>query len=213
MWGGVREETMPLRFVCHSAHFQSVHHLPICHWHPLASTWVETPRVNGYAFFLGPCGFFKWTLPTDQQFILPPQLPLVFTANSYKALFFQHWNPGLHCLAWVWDWLLPRYPSWFYPPHMNMGLHVLLAPSPTPLCCLHTKFSGPRLHRSTPSTIWVNITSLNPWLLDFNTVRFSGSSGCFCFEVSCVPSYGCARRWIEACLPAPPSWLEVLEHS
>ena len=27
--------------------------------------------------------------------------------------------------------------------------------------------------------VWVNVSSLTPWLLDFHTVRFSVSSGCF----------------------------------
>ena len=29
--------------------------------------------------------------------------------------------------------------------------------------------------------VWLNVSSLTPWLLDFHTVRFSGSSGCFLF--------------------------------
>ena len=41
------------------------------------------------------------------------------------------------------------------------------------------------LHPSSPFPpflpVWMNIASLNPWLLDFNTVQFSCSSGCFSF--------------------------------
>ena len=40
--------------------------------------------------------------------------------------------------------------------------------------------------------VWMNVSSLSPWLLDFHTVRFSVSSGCFLF-LNC-PSFGCARR-------------------
>ena len=29
--------------------------------------------------------------------------------------------------------------------------------------------------------VWMNVSSLSPWLLDFHTVRFSVSSGCFLF--------------------------------
>ena len=29
--------------------------------------------------------------------------------------------------------------------------------------------------------VWMNVSSLSPWLSDFHTVRFSGSSGCFLF--------------------------------
>ena len=46
-----------------------------------------------------------------------------------------------------------------------------LAPSPLLRSCL----SLPLL------LVWVSVSSLTPWLLDFHTVRFSGSSGCFLF--------------------------------
>ena len=41
--------------------------------------------------------------------------------------------------------------------------------------------------------VWVNVSSLTPWLLDFHTVRFSVSSGCFLF-LNCCLSFGWARR-------------------
>ena len=41
--------------------------------------------------------------------------------------------------------------------------------------------------------VWINVSSLSPWLLDFHTVRFSVSSGCFSF-LNCCPSFGCVRR-------------------
>ena len=40
--------------------------------------------------------------------------------------------------------------------------------------------------------VWMNVSFLSPWLLDFLAVRFSVSSGCFLF-LNC-PSFGCARR-------------------
>ena len=42
--------------------------------------------------------------------------------------------------------------------------------------------------------VWMNVSSLSPWLSDFHTVRFSVSSGCFLFLNCCCPSFGCARR-------------------
>ena len=42
--------------------------------------------------------------------------------------------------------------------------------------------------------VWMNVSSLSPWLLDFHTVRFSANSGCFLFLNCCCPSFGCARR-------------------
>ena len=42
--------------------------------------------------------------------------------------------------------------------------------------------------------VWMNVSSLSPWLSDFCTVRFSVSFGCFLFLNCCYPSFGCARR-------------------
>ena len=42
--------------------------------------------------------------------------------------------------------------------------------------------------------VWMNVSSLSPWLSDFHTVRFSGSSGCFLLLNCCCPSLGCARK-------------------
>ena len=43
-------------------------------------------------------------------------------------------------------------------------------------------------------SVWINVSSLTPWLSDFFTVQFSGSSGCFCFYIVCCP-FGCVRKW------------------
>ena len=39
--------------------------------------------------------------------------------------------------------------------------------------------------------VWMNVSSLPPWLSDFHTVLFSVISGCFLF-LNCCPSFGCA---------------------
>ena len=56
-------------------------------------------------------------------------------------------------------------------------------------------------HSSLPSCVslpllpvWMNVSSLTPWLLDFHTLRFSVSSGCFLFLNCCCPCFGCERR-------------------
>ena len=41
--------------------------------------------------------------------------------------------------------------------------------------------------------VWMNVSSLFPWLSDFHTVWLSVSSGCFLFLNCCCP-FGCARR-------------------
>ena len=41
--------------------------------------------------------------------------------------------------------------------------------------------------------VWMNVSSLSPWLSDFHTVRFSVISGGFLFLNCCCP-FGCVRR-------------------
>ena len=57
---------------------------------------------------------------------------------------------------------------------------------------------GSPLHPGCPSSplllVWVSVSSLSPWLLDFHTVQFSVSFGGFLFLNCCCPSFGCARR-------------------
>ena len=69
------------------------------------------------------------------------------------------------------------------------------------ICCLAGSASHHLAESSPPSCVsppllrvWMNVPSLTPWLLDFHTVRFSVSSGCFLFLNCCCPSFGCARR-------------------
>ena len=61
---------------------------------------------------------------------------------------------------------------------------------------------APPFHKSFPPScpylplllVLMNISSLSPWLLDFHTVSFSVSSGCFLFLNCCCPSLGCTKR-------------------
>ena len=65
-------------------------------------------------------------------------------------------------------------PPNFYSPHMNVGPLILPLPLCATLCPLHPDCpSLPLL------PIWMNVSSLIPWLSDFHTVRFCGSSGYF----------------------------------
>ena len=56
-----------------------------------------------------------------------------------------------------------------------------LHPPQSSSCCL----AASPLHPGCPSLphlpVWMNVSSLTPWLSDFHTVWFSGSSGCFLF--------------------------------
>ena len=102
---------------------------------------VVNPRVGGFVCILSPCGPFKWTLLRNQQFLLLPQLPLVFTASSCEALFSWCWTPGLCSLAWGWDCSLPRCPSWFLATTRECGN-----------CCSTTAASPPHTASSLPGS-------------------------------------------------------------
>ena len=81
---------------------------------------------------------------------------------------------------------LPSCSSWFI--RMKMWYHPLLQMPPF---CI---FSVPGCPSPPLPPVWVNVSSLSPWLSDFHTVWFSASSGCFLFLNYCCPSFGCAKR-------------------
>ena len=54
--------------------------------------------------------------------------------------------------------------------------------------------------------VWMNVSSLSPWLLDFHTIRFSVSSGCFLFLNFCCLL---VVRGGTVCIPTHKSWLEA----
>ena len=69
----------------------------------------------------------------------------------------------------------------------NPQPHLVLQPPP----CLES--SPPSCPSPPLLKVWMNVSFLSPWLLDFHTLRFSVSSGCFLF-LNCCPSFGCVRR-------------------
>ena len=78
--------------------------------------------------------------------------------------------------------LLPHQPATALPsPLHNLPPCWVCQPPP---CC---ESSPPLL------PVWMNVSSLSPWLLDFHAVQFYVSSGCFLFLNCCYP-FDCARR-------------------
>ena len=94
----------------------------------------------------------------------------------------------------VWSVLLPSSSSQFI--CKQMWDHPVLNLPPRqvhqPLPCYES--SPPGCPSPPLLLVWMNVCSLTPWLLDFHTVQFSVSSGCFLFLNLCCPSFGCARR-------------------
>ena len=116
-----------------------------------------------------------------------------------------HQNPGLHVLAWGWNCLLPSCPSQFLST-CECGIARFTS-------CLITYPLYPNCPSLPLLPIWMNVSSLTPWLMDFHTVQFSGSSGFFVVIVFwLVAILLMVVQGGEAYLSTPPSWLEVWLH-
>ena len=94
-------------------------------------------------------------------------------SQRFEALFPLGWNSGLHSLSH----------SPLVPPGLSAhdcGQWKVHNPLPRwihqPPPCRESS-----LPISAPPTIWMNVSSLTPWLSDSPTVRFSVNSGCFLF--------------------------------
>ena len=139
-----------------------------------------------------PCGSLQEALLSGWEFLLlPPQAPQVFSIRGLRLCF-----PGLG--PWVVQSVsLPTGSSPFICPQMwdNPVHNLLPCPSgPPAVTCLQVSLSG--CSRSwLLLLLWVSVSPLTPWLSNFPTVRFSVSSGCFCFKLCCCPTFGCARRY------------------
>ena len=133
---------------------------------PLAVAPVVIPRVGRFVDVLSPGGSFKQTLLRNWQVLLLFQSPLDFTAITWGALPSWHWNSGLCGLAWGWDSSLQKYPSQFLSTTCECGTTSYAATTATTTVATscHTESSLPFL------PIWMNLASLNPWLLYVHTV-------------------------------------------
>ena len=81
---------------------------------------------------------------------------------------------------------------------MQMWDHLLCQPPPCPPQSSSRCLAMTPLHPSCPPPplllVWMSVSSLTPWLLDFRTVQFPGSSGYFLFVNLLLSCFGCARR-------------------
>ena len=163
-----------------------------------ADSWVWI-----FVYFLGPWGFLQRTLLWGWEFLLLPQLSQVFSVKGFEVLFpctrtlsyMVYLVPQLFFLVilmQMWDHLAHQ-----QPPCLLWSTSLCLALGPLCPCCL----SLPLL------PVWMNVSSLTPWLLGSHAVWFSGSSGCFCFQIGYYP-FGCARR--QSVLTYASIWPEFL---
>ena len=151
--GGVPEGTVPLAQLL--VGFQS---LPLLPTSKLGPSGADS-QVGGFMYILGYCGSLQQTLLWGWIFLLPPQHPQVFPVRGLR-LYFPSLEPWV-----VWFVSLPGCPSQLILTQMwGIPVYQLL------VCFLQTGSLSPPL-----LPVWMNVTSLTPWLLDFHAVWFSGS--------------------------------------
>ena len=156
--------------------FIHFHHYPQCNW---ALPGLIPVWVCGWVglYVLGPCGSRQWTFLWGWEFIPLPHPPQVFSVRGFEAFF-------LH--AETLGWMVCLTPQMFLPVclHVNVGLPCLPAAA-LPACVLQPppccKSSPPGCPCLLLLPVWMNVSSLTHWLLDFHTVQFSVSSCCFLF--------------------------------
>ena len=126
----------------------------------------------------------------------PVKLGVSPTAASTPTVIFNEWFEALFphtgtlgcTVCHLVHKLLPHQPAAALPaPLHSPPSHWVHQPPP---CC---ESFLPRCPFPPLLLMWMNVSSLSPWLSDFHTVRFSVSSDCFLL-LNCCPSFGCARR-------------------
>ena len=169
--GEVWEGTMPLAWL--SAGF---HSLPLLHTSKLGPSCAVS-QVGGFVYILGPCGSLQWTLLWGCSFS-HNRNPHRFVLLQVLRLCFSMLEP------WVVQYIsLPSCSSQFI--HMQIWDHKVCWPLPclfwSSSCCLAAHPLCPHCLSPPLLPVWINVSSLTPWLLDFHTIWFSGSSGYFLF--------------------------------
>ena len=114
--------------------------------------------------------------------------PMGVFSQSFEALFPHAGALGCRVCG-LFHQLLLRWPAAALPALLHNPPPCWVRQSPP--CCESSLPGCPSLPLL---PVWMNGSPLSPWLLDFHTVRFSVSSGCFLFLNCCCPSFGCARR-------------------
>ena len=154
-------------------------------------------------YILSPCRPFMQSLLKIWQYLPPPQPLLVFTVRSYRDLSSWHWNPVL-CHSGLGLRMLHSQstPPNFYPPHVNLGLPILLQPPLHVTLCL---FASPsQLHISAPPTLLDECGFFKSLVVGH---YYSSILGQFwmLFVLRLVVILLVVAQGSEVCLPTPPS--------
>ena len=170
------------------ASFQSLPQLPISKLGPSGAD----SQVCGFLYILGPCGSLQWSLLWGWECPHLPQPPQVSVTRGFEAYF-----PLEHGV--VRSVSSPVVPPSLSACKFGTAQSTSCRLAMSPLC-----FGCPFLALL---QVWINVSSLTPWLSDFHTVWFSGSSGYFFLFLNLLLSF----FWLWVYLPMSLSWPEVLQ--
>ena len=168
MWGRGRKGAIVLTLL--SARVQSLSPLPTI---KLCPSGAASHQVGGRVHVLGPCGSLQQTLLWGWELLLlPPQPPRVFSTNGLRVL--EPWVVGLS----------PGPPA-----AASLASHSLAHPAPQSY-----HLAGSSSHSLAASVVcpsclspslllvWMNVSSLSPWLLRTSMqFYFLSVLGFFCF--------------------------------
>ena len=133
----------------------------------------------GLVYVLGPCGSLQWTLLWGLEFLPLLQPPQDFRVRGFEAFF-----PSAGTLGYSVSC------SPVFPPTLSA---CKCGTSQSSSCHFAVCPLTPAMHFCPSYQYQWIIFSLTPWLSDFHTIWFSGSSGCFLF-LCLLLSFLCARR-------------------
>ena len=138
-------------------------------------------------YILGPCGSLQRPLLWGWEFLLLlPQPPQVFSVRGLRLYF-----PALE--PWVvWSVSIPSWSSWFICVWMWDRQPHNMPPFWVHQLCPYWESSLSSCPSLPLLQVWMNVSSLTPWLLDFS-IQFNFLSVlvvclvcfCFCFRFSC----------------------------
>ena len=188
--GEVREKIMWLTEL--SASFQSLLHYPQANW--ILSVLISRWGVCVHSITL-------WVSPVNSPVKLgvsPTTTTLTGFYKGFEAFFSSTGTLGcVVCLA----------PQSFLLVYPQASVGLLGLPADASLTqssshCLAMGLLSPSCLSLPLLTVWMNISSLTPWLLDFYMIWISGSSGCFLFLNLSLSFFWLSReaKWIYLCL-------------
>ena len=196
MWGRDPKGNMPLAHLL--ASFQSFPLLPTRKLGPPTADSL----VSGFVYILRTRGSLQVTLLWGWEFLPLLQPPQIFTNRGFEAFFSYAGTLGCRdCLA----------PHLFLPVYLHANVRIPSLPATTsPAGSSSRHPTRCPLCPSCPSPhllpVWMNVSSITPWVSGFHTLQFSGSSGYF-LVLNLLSFF-----WFWKCihLHTPPSWPEVL---